>query len=274
MPISPQTTSVTRLVSARESHAGSAANPPSCSRGWGHRTARATNEMTSTTAAAQPNSHSGIGRSVRPTMPCAILEDHEGSTTSRAISGSLPASSAVWLSISKMPSMSALKRKLAGAPRLGLLLDVVAVQVDLVGRGLVGAHLHADLVALRDLDPLDAALGRAVAQGDLLRRRRRRLARSRSAPWRSSCRPAWLPWCRPPCPPGSSALSLLSEGLSAMNATATTATASTIRPARPRLDMSASWFGTAVWRGAGKLCVRRREAVRGRPGSGPAARRR
>ena len=106
---------MTRLVSARENHAGSGRKPPSCRRGCGHRTARATNDTTSTTAAAHPNSHSGIGRSVLPTMPWAMTEHQEGSTTSRAISGSRPASSAVWLSISKTPSMSALKRKLAGA---------------------------------------------------------------------------------------------------------------------------------------------------------------
>src|SRR3954463_11387436 len=43
----------------------------SCSSGFGHSTARAANERTSTTAAAQPNSHFGIGRSVLPTSPCA-----------------------------------------------------------------------------------------------------------------------------------------------------------------------------------------------------------
>src|SRR4051795_9947914 len=43
----------------------------SCNAGFGHRTARAANERTSTTAAAQPNSHFGIGRSVLPTSPWA-----------------------------------------------------------------------------------------------------------------------------------------------------------------------------------------------------------
>ena len=39
-----------------------------------------------------------------------------GSTVSLAISGSRPASSATWLSISKMPSMSAVNLKVAGLP--------------------------------------------------------------------------------------------------------------------------------------------------------------
>src|SRR6476620_8800640 len=43
----------------------------SWSSGLGQSTARAANEMTSTTAAAHPNSHFGIGRSVRPTRPWA-----------------------------------------------------------------------------------------------------------------------------------------------------------------------------------------------------------
>src|SRR4051812_36661649 len=43
----------------------------SCSSGFGHRIASAANEMTRTTAAAHPKSHFGIGRSVRPTRPCA-----------------------------------------------------------------------------------------------------------------------------------------------------------------------------------------------------------
>ena len=43
----------------------------SSSRGFGHSAASATNESTSTIAAAQPNSHSGIGRLLRWTSPCA-----------------------------------------------------------------------------------------------------------------------------------------------------------------------------------------------------------
>ena len=109
-------------------------------------------------------------------MPWAMHEHQEGSTTSRAISGSLPASSAVWLSISKHALDVRLEAEVGGRARGGLLLDVVAVQVDVVG-GLVGAHLQAHLVALRDHDPLDAALRHAVAQGDLLWRRRRGLRR-------------------------------------------------------------------------------------------------
>ena len=43
-------------------------------RGSGHSTASATNETTSTIAAAQPNSHSGMGRSDRTEIPCADQE--------------------------------------------------------------------------------------------------------------------------------------------------------------------------------------------------------
>src|SRR3954468_16263646 len=44
---------------------------PSSSRGFGHSTASATKETISTTAAAHANSHSGIGRLLRWTSPCA-----------------------------------------------------------------------------------------------------------------------------------------------------------------------------------------------------------
>src|SRR3954464_14543198 len=47
----------------------------SWSSGLGHSTASAANETTSTTAAAQPNSHFGIGRSVRPTRPWASTKE-------------------------------------------------------------------------------------------------------------------------------------------------------------------------------------------------------
>src|SRR5688500_441791 len=39
--------------------------------GSGHRTASATNETTSTIAAATPTNHPGVGRSERATSPCA-----------------------------------------------------------------------------------------------------------------------------------------------------------------------------------------------------------
>ncbi len=71
-PIAPQTISTGRLPSARPTPPGSGRQPAFSSRGCGHRTASATKEMTSTIAAAHQNSHSGIGRSVRTEMPCAI----------------------------------------------------------------------------------------------------------------------------------------------------------------------------------------------------------
>ena len=46
----------------------------SCNRGFCHRVESATKDTTSTIAAVQLNSHTGIGRSARPTMPwaCAL----------------------------------------------------------------------------------------------------------------------------------------------------------------------------------------------------------
>src|SRR4051794_32972430 len=64
-PIRPSTGSITRGMSNQRRPRSS------CSSGLGHSTARAANETTSTTAAAHPNSHFGIGRSVLPTRPCA-----------------------------------------------------------------------------------------------------------------------------------------------------------------------------------------------------------
>src|SRR5947208_3429146 len=43
----------------------------SCSRGVDHSADRATNETTSTIAAAHANSHAGTGRLARPEIPCA-----------------------------------------------------------------------------------------------------------------------------------------------------------------------------------------------------------
>ena len=69
-PIRPASTSVTGLTIARDSHEGRGrkASFPS-SFGVRHSTDSPTNETISTTAAAHANSHSGIGRSARPTSP-------------------------------------------------------------------------------------------------------------------------------------------------------------------------------------------------------------
>src|SRR3954452_177632 len=64
-PISPNSGSTTRGMSNQRRPRSS------WSSGFGHSTASAANDRTSTTAAAQPNSHFGIGRSVLPTRPCA-----------------------------------------------------------------------------------------------------------------------------------------------------------------------------------------------------------
>ncbi len=63
--------STARLPRTRPIPPGSGRQPGCCSRGVGHSTARPANDATSTIAAAQPNSHSGIGSVVRWTSPCA-----------------------------------------------------------------------------------------------------------------------------------------------------------------------------------------------------------
>ena len=68
----------------------------------------------------------------RPTMPWAIGH-HEGSTTTWRSALRWPACSASWLSISKIALDVGLEPEAGGLARPRLLLDVVAVQVDLVG---------------------------------------------------------------------------------------------------------------------------------------------
>ena len=70
-PISPHAISTPREPRTRPSPPGSGRQPGSSSRGRGHSAASATNERQSTAAAAQPNSHSGIGRLERCTSPWA-----------------------------------------------------------------------------------------------------------------------------------------------------------------------------------------------------------
>ena len=70
--MAPQTISTGRLASTRPMPPGSGRQLGFWRRGSGHRTASATNETTSTIAAAQPNSHSGMGRSDRTEIPCPI----------------------------------------------------------------------------------------------------------------------------------------------------------------------------------------------------------
>ena len=250
----------------RDSPRGSGRNPPSCSRGWGHRTASATNETTSTIAARPAEQPLGDRKVRPPDDPVRDLEhqrgrDHEGSTTSRAISGSRPASSAVWLSISKTPSVFALKRKRAGLPGRRVARDVVAVQVDLVAG--VGGHDQPHRVPLlrprsartppTGLPPrstISSGGGRgrrlgAVAVGPVdcvglgLRRRGRR-----------DRRPS-----RPPSPV-----------LDHHERHHRHATASAISPSLALPDMRASFRAASARRGAPRTAVRQRSERRGAAG--------
>src|SRR6476620_2861404 len=69
-PIAPQPISTAREPIAAPPGSGLKEWPASI-RGFGHSAASATKEITSTIAAAQPHSHSGIGRLERWTSPCA-----------------------------------------------------------------------------------------------------------------------------------------------------------------------------------------------------------
>src|SRR5215204_6680750 len=151
-PIAPQTISTGRLASTRPIPPGSGRQVGFWRRGSGQSTASATNETTSTIAAAHPNSHSGIGRSERTEIPCPIRNterspgfDYEGGDQ-RVTTGVL---CHVALDL-ELALEVRLELKAGGLPRRNLLLDVVAVQVDVVGR--FGAHDDHDRVALLGLD--------------------------------------------------------------------------------------------------------------------------
>ena len=88
-PATPQASSTARAPSSRPRPPGSGRHGGSWSRGAGHRAASAANDATSTIAAAQPNSHSGIGRLVRWTSPCA----YAAVGTSTAAAATAPAAS-------------------------------------------------------------------------------------------------------------------------------------------------------------------------------------
>src|SRR5205814_529273 len=115
---------------APATHAGSAINRRSrgcCRRGVGHSVASATKETTSTTAAAQPNSQPGTGRSARPTRPCA-----------HAAAGRPPAGSSAHAAASA-----------AAPPRRGL-NGVPASRFDLQRGDLFAACLELDHDYARD----------------------------------------------------------------------------------------------------------------------------
>ncbi len=70
-PTSPASSSVPRLTTSRDSPSGSGRQCSSWNRDRCQASVRATNETINTTDAPQANSHSGIGRSWRPTSACA-----------------------------------------------------------------------------------------------------------------------------------------------------------------------------------------------------------
>src|SRR3954449_2675095 len=126
----------------------------SCSSGFGHSTASAANERTSTTAAAQPNSHLGIGRSVLPTSPCAStkrcmalgLDRQLGELLLVILELDLRVARAGWLD-----------HELDRAALLDFLVLIGGVHVDLVGG--VRVHRQVERAALLELDLLHAADG-------------------------------------------------------------------------------------------------------------------
>src|SRR5215208_6845578 len=177
-PTVPQTISTGRLASTRPIPPGSGRQVGFWRRGSGHRTASATNETTSTMAAAQPNNHSGIGRSDRTEIPCPIRNkwasrrfDYEGSDH-----GS-PAGVLGHVALDlELAFDGGLERETRGLPGRGLLHDVVAVQVNLVGR--VGAHHDRHGVTVLDLDiwgPTHRLAATDLDSADLGLRRSRRL---------------------------------------------------------------------------------------------------
>src|SRR5918995_1826902 len=165
-PMAPQTISTGRLPSTRPMPPGSGRQPGFWRRGSGHRTASATNETTSTIAAAQPNSHSGMGRSDRTEIPCPIRNtggspgfDYEGSD--QRIAAGVLGHVTLDLELALEVRLEPEPRGLAGRD---LLLDVVAMQVDVVRR--VSGHHDHNGVALLDPDLGGAAADRASANVD------------------------------------------------------------------------------------------------------------
>src|SRR5262245_58183436 len=148
MPIAPQTISTGRLPSARPIPPGSGLQVGLWRRGSGHRLASPTKETTSTIAAAHQNSHSGTGRSVRTEMPWAI----SNTCGSAGLDGQLAEQRvrALVLGLVTLDLEDTLdvrgEPEGGGLARRDRLLDVVAVQVHVVGR--VRAHDDGHLVAL------------------------------------------------------------------------------------------------------------------------------
>src|SRR5919107_2283783 len=130
MPIAPQTISMGRLARTRPIPPGSGRQVGFWRRGSGHRTASATNETTSTIAAAQPNSHSGIGRSDRTDIPCPIRNTRASARFDYECPHERVAARVlrhVTLEL-ELAFQVGLEPERRGLPRLDRLLDVVAVE--------------------------------------------------------------------------------------------------------------------------------------------------
>src|SRR3954463_4770382 len=154
-PIRPRSGSTTRGMSNQRLPRSS------CSSGLGHSTASAANESTSTTAAAQPNSHFGIGRSVLPTSPWASTKR----CTALGLDRQLGELLLVLLELDlRVARAGRLDHELGRAALLDLLVLIRRVHVDLVGR--VGVHGQGERAALLELDLLDAAYGLCVLDVD------------------------------------------------------------------------------------------------------------
>ena len=153
------------------------------SRGDGHRTASATNEMTSTAVGGPAEdpardrqvlaADDAVGERVGSPRTSARHGD-DGSRVSRADFELASSSPVPWSSISKIPSAFALKRVRAEPPAGTLHVPVVAVDVDL-RRGVGGEPQAHGLAAVVLQRPRLARRGPAVADADRLDARRRRL---------------------------------------------------------------------------------------------------
>ena len=137
---------------------------------------------TASAGSAGPACRPGRGRARSPGAPSAALSASAATRASRRLTARRRASAICSPAVLELDHEAPVDRRLERERHraaLGhVLLDVVAVDVDLVGG--VGRRPEADLVALVELELLDAALRLGVDDAHR-RRRRRRGARARSA---------------------------------------------------------------------------------------------
>src|SRR5215208_5176093 len=171
MPIAPQAISTGRLASTRPKPPRAGRQPGFCSRGFGHSVARPTNETASTIAAAHQKITSGTGRSVRTEMPWAMRNTLRSAWLDRQLAHEGLAPGVLGHVALDLEDALDVRLELEGGglPGLDRLLDVVAVQVDVVLG--VRAHDDRDLVALPHLDVLHAPNGLAALDLDPVHRR-------------------------------------------------------------------------------------------------------